>query len=140
MRNTITARRFMDHGILVVDVPEHATAVEAIRALNATGESYSLVQVLPVPGAHRAYLCRYKPTPRIGVKRAVRNRDSSQAIAFARTTAAVRAAFVPQETVRYHPTLGAESTFYRWKKWALRNGILVVNRGKTYLVATAAAS
>lgn len=46
--------------VIVIDVPEHASAEEASRALNAPGEAYFLVQVLPVGGGHRAYLRRYK--------------------------------------------------------------------------------
>lgn len=46
----------------VIDVPEHLTPDEAAQLLNAPGEAYFLVQVLPVPGGHRAYLRRYKQT------------------------------------------------------------------------------
>lgn len=49
--------------VIVIDVPEHAPAEEASRVLNAPGDSFFLVQVLPVAGGHRAYLRRYKQTP-----------------------------------------------------------------------------
>lgn len=48
---------------LVIDLAEIATPEEVARALNAPGDSYFLVQVLPVFGGHRAYLRRYKQTP-----------------------------------------------------------------------------
>lgn len=48
--------------IVVIDVPERMTPEEASQALNAPGDSYFLVQVLPVVGGHRAYLRRYKQT------------------------------------------------------------------------------
>ena len=50
-------------GIIVIDIPESATPGEASQALNAPGDTYFLVQVLPVSGGHRAYLRRYKQTP-----------------------------------------------------------------------------
>ena len=53
----------MEAGIIVIDVPESTPPEEASRVLNAPGESYFLVQVLPVSGGHRAYLRRYKQTP-----------------------------------------------------------------------------
>jgi hypothetical protein len=48
---------------IVVDLPEGTAAEDAACALNAPGEGYFLVQVLPVLGGHRAYLRRYKQTP-----------------------------------------------------------------------------
>jgi len=125
--------RAMDRGILVIDVPEHATAEEAARAMNAPGDAYILVQVLPVPGAHRAYL-RYKQAPKAPSSRPARK----EADALARMTEAVRATFMPHETIRYRPSLGPESTFYRWRKWALRARVLVTSNGKTYLSADSA--
>jgi hypothetical protein len=50
-------------GIVVIDVPDSASTDEAVLALNAPGDSYFLVQVLPVIGGHRAYLRRYKQMP-----------------------------------------------------------------------------
>jgi hypothetical protein len=52
-----------EHGIIVIDLPDRATPDDAVLALNAPGDSYFLVQVLPVVGGHRAYLRRYKQTP-----------------------------------------------------------------------------
>ena len=49
-------------GVIVIDVPESTSSEEASRVLNAPGDSYFLVQVLPVAGGHRAYLRRYKQT------------------------------------------------------------------------------
>lgn len=49
--------------IVIIDVPEHVAPDEAAQLLNAPGESYFLVQVLPIAGGHRAYLRRYKQTP-----------------------------------------------------------------------------
>ena len=49
--------------IVVIDVPERATPDDAAQLLNAPGDSYFLVEVLPVVGGHRAYLRRYKQTP-----------------------------------------------------------------------------
>jgi hypothetical protein len=53
----------MTEAIIVIDVPESASPEDASRALNAPGESYFLVHVLPIYGGHRAYLRRYKQTP-----------------------------------------------------------------------------
>lgn len=52
----------MESGIVVIDVRENTSAEEAGRMLNVPGDSYFLVQVLPVSGGHRAYLRRYKTT------------------------------------------------------------------------------
>jgi hypothetical protein len=49
-----------DQQHLVIDVPESVTPEEAAQLLNAPGDVYMLVQVLPVPGGHRAFLRRYK--------------------------------------------------------------------------------
>lgn len=49
--------------VLVVDVPEKASPEQAEALLNAPGDSYFLVHVLPVASGHRAYLRRYKQTP-----------------------------------------------------------------------------
>jgi len=48
--------------IVVIDVPERFTPDEAALVLNAPGDSFFLIQVLPVAGGHRAYLRRYKQT------------------------------------------------------------------------------
>lgn len=50
----------MEAGIVVIDVPENTPPEEASRILNAPGDAYFLVQVLPGSGGHRAYLRRYK--------------------------------------------------------------------------------
>ena len=52
----------MGSAIVVIDLPESTSPEVAARLLNAPGESYFLVQVLPVSGGHRAYLRRYKQT------------------------------------------------------------------------------
>ena len=52
----------METGVIVIDIPESTAAGDASRILSGPGESYFLVQVLPVQGAHRAYLRRYKQT------------------------------------------------------------------------------
>lgn len=115
----------MDHQVLIIDVPEHATAEEAARALKSAGDAYILVQVLPVPGVHRAYF-------RAASTRRARSGTESTA-AFARMTATIRAAFQPFEVVTYQMSLGPESTFYRWKQWALAERILVKRKGRVYL-------
>lgn len=48
---------------IVIDVPERLTPEEAAQLLNAPGDSYFLVQVLPIAAGHRAYLRRYKEKP-----------------------------------------------------------------------------
>lgn len=48
---------------VVIDVPERISPEEAAQLLNAPGEAFFLVQVLPIAGGHRAYLRRYKQTP-----------------------------------------------------------------------------
>lgn len=56
--------------------------------------------------------------------------------AFARVTAAVRAVFKPGEPVTYCESLGPESTFYRWKRWATDRRILMRLKGKHCLAPT----
>lgn len=56
--------------------------------------------------------------------------------AYARVTAAVRAVFKPGEPVTYSDALGPESTFYRWKKWALDRRILMQRKGRHCLAPT----
>jgi hypothetical protein len=56
--------------------------------------------------------------------------------AFARVTAAVRAVFKPGEPVTYCESLGPESTFYRWKKWAVDRRILMHRKGRHCLAPT----
>jgi hypothetical protein len=56
--------------------------------------------------------------------------------AFARVTAAVRAVFKPGEPVTYCESLGPESTFYRWKRWATDRRILMRLKGKLCLAPT----
>jgi hypothetical protein len=56
--------------------------------------------------------------------------------AFARVTTAVRAVFKPGEPVTYCESLGPESTFYRWKRWATDRRILMRLKGKHYLAPT----
>ncbi|HEV2132637.1 MAG TPA: AAA family ATPase [Terracidiphilus sp.] len=56
--------------------------------------------------------------------------------AFARVTAAVRAVFKPGEPVTYSESLGPESTFYRWKRWATERRILMRLKGKHCLAPT----
>lgn len=53
----------MQKTIVVVDVPTDATPEQAEGLLNAPGDSFFLVQVLPLVGCHRAYLRRYKQAP-----------------------------------------------------------------------------
>lgn len=50
-------------GVIIIDIPEGTTPEEASRLINTPGDSYFLVQVLPIGGAHRAYLRRYKQAP-----------------------------------------------------------------------------
>ena len=53
--------------------------------------------------------------------------------AFARITSAIQVAFSPGEPITWRDSLGAEATFYRWKKWAIKNRIMIVSGGKTFL-------
>ena len=46
----------------------------------------------------------------------------------------VLAAFGPGDQVVYSPDFGPETTFYRWRKQAVKDGILVYHRG-AYFVA-----
>ena len=49
----------MSDAIRVVDVPLDATAEQAEAMLNAPGEAFYVIQVLPLMNCHRAYLRRY---------------------------------------------------------------------------------
>ena len=57
--------------------------------------------------------------------------------ALARIVTVVRAAFGPRDPIVYKPELGAESTFYRWRQWAVKQHILVKSKGKLYMAAGA---
>jgi hypothetical protein len=60
----------------------------------------------------------------------VEKQDNS---AYGRITSAAQSLFKAGEPVVWNGSLGPESTFYRWKKWALERRILVQADGKTYL-------
>lgn len=53
-----------------------------------------------------------------------------------RMMSSIHAAFKQDEPVVYRPSLGPERSFYRCKKWALDQGLLVQSKGKTYLPAS----
>jgi hypothetical protein len=57
---------------------------------------------------------------------------------YARITSAVQEAFRPDEPVVYRPSFGSDSTFYRWRAWAIDRKVLVQNGGKVYLSAIGA--
>jgi hypothetical protein len=52
-----------DHQHIVIDVPESLSPEQAAASLNAPGECFMLVTVLPVPGGHRAFFRQYKQKP-----------------------------------------------------------------------------
>jgi len=54
----------------------------------------------------------------------------------ARMMSAVQAAFKQDEPIVWRPSLGPERTFYRFKKWAVDNKLLVQTGGRTYLPAS----
>src|SRR3954452_13714682 len=56
--------------------------------------------------------------------------------AMGRTTAAVRSAFKDGEPITHKKCLGAESTFYRWRKWAIDRGIVFESDGQIFLSPT----
>ena len=53
----------------------------------------------------------------------------------ARMMSTMQATFGPDEPIVWRPSLGPERTFYRFKKWAIDKGLLVVSDGKAYLPA-----
>ena len=53
----------------------------------------------------------------------------------ARMMMAVKAAFKLDEPVVWRPSLGSESTFYRFKKWAIARKFLVQANGQVYVPA-----
>lgn len=52
-------------------------------------------------------------------------------------TVAVRNVFALNEPVIHRPSIGAKSTFYRWREWAHEKGIVVRSGGNFYLSAGA---
>lgn len=56
----------------------------------------------------------------------------------ARMTAAVQATFGPDEPIVYRESLGAESTFYRWRKWAIGRRLVTQSNGNLYVAKTGA--
>lgn len=73
-----------NHANIVIDLPEHTTPEEAAQLLNAPGDSYFLVQVLPVGGGHRAYLRRYKQTAPTKAEIAAEHVDEATAMSILR--------------------------------------------------------
>jgi len=53
--------------------------------------------------------------------------------AMGRTTAAVRREFKADEPIRYKHCLGSNSTFYRWREWAVDAGVIFKSEGEFYL-------
>ena len=114
----------MAEGIIVIDVPEHTSASEASRALNAPGEAYFLVQVLPIASGHRAYLRRYKqpPTERQPVEKG--NKDAEAVVA---------------ELLEKYPTMGInkiqealrERGFKKGSKWVTTTKAKILGTGVT---------
>ena len=46
---------------VVIDVPESISPEQAAQLLNAPGEGFFLVNILPITGGHRAYFRRELP-------------------------------------------------------------------------------
>jgi AAA domain len=55
---------------------------------------------------------------------------------YARITSAVQAAFKPGEPIVWNPSLAPRATFYRWRQWALDNGVVVQSGGQFYVAPT----
>jgi hypothetical protein len=56
--------------------------------------------------------------------------------AMGRTTSIVQQAFRPDEPIVYKDSLGPNSTFYRWRKWALDRHLIFENQGQIFLSPT----
>jgi hypothetical protein len=63
--------------------------------------------------------------------------EKEDTTAMGRTTQAVRREFKADEPIAYKKCLGPNATFYRWRDWAVENGIIFENRGEFYLSPTA---
>lgn len=88
-----------------------------------------------LPRAGRAE-CMYFIWQKGGLELTTKPEAAPEDSAYARVTAAVRAVFKPGEPVTYCESLGPESTFYRWKRWATDRRILVKRKGKFCLAPT----
>lgn len=53
--------------------------------------------------------------------------------AIGRTNAAVIREFKPGEEIVHRKCLGPSTTFYRWRDWAMENGVIFQNKGEYYL-------
>jgi hypothetical protein len=62
--------------------------------------------------------------------------DKEETGAFGQITLAAHNFFQPGEAVTWRPEIGAEATFYRWKKWAIKKRLLIQVNGKTCLSTT----
>ena len=71
-----------------------------------------------------------------GLRRTEKPEDVSDDSAFARVTAAVHAAFKSNEPITWRESLGPEATYYRWRKWAIAQKLVVSIRGEIFLSAT----
>ena len=95
--------------IRVIDVPTDATAEQAEELLNAPGDSYFIVQVLPIAGGHRAYLRRYKQTPPTKAEAAKDHVDDATAMSILRANRG--------EPVRAIVSLLAKAGITRGRQW-----------------------
>lgn len=64
------------------------------------------------------------------------DKEKEDAGAMVRTSTAARREFRPDEPVVYRRCLGANSTFYRWREWALEHGVIFQSKGEYYLSPT----
>lgn len=71
-----------------------------------------------------------------GLERTEKPEDPPDDSAYARMTAAVQAAFKPNEPIVYRESLGPERTFYRWKKWAIDRRVVVRSNAQIYVAPT----
>jgi hypothetical protein len=89
-----------------------------------------------LPRAGRAEVMYFKWAPEGLVLTDKPDEVQDDQSANARMMATVQAAFAPDEPIVYRESLGSESTFYRWRKWALGKRLAVQSNGNLYLAKT----
>lgn len=89
--------------------------------------------ILPRAGPAEKLFFQWQTEGLVRVDEPAVSASSDDTEAFRKMTAAVRAEFEGGEAVQFRKHLGAERTFYRWRPWALEQGILTKSEGKVFL-------
>lgn len=103
-----------------------------LMSLNDEEDPNSARKVWILPRAGRAE-CMYFVWSDGGLQMTTEPDKPPQDSALGRMTTIVRAAFGTHDPIVYRAELGSETTFYRWRKWAVEQHVLVKSKGVLYM-------